>query len=67
MVTMLVSLRKSIAASQASDYQSLFKEVDLATSAAEVHDGYFSIDKKKVGNKTVKVFKDTKGHDPGGR
>lgn len=43
------------------DYQSLFEEVDLATSAAEVHDGYFSIDKKKVGNKTVEVFKDTKG------
>jgi type III restriction enzyme len=43
------------------DYQSLFKEVDLATTAAEVHDGYFSIDKKKVGNKTVEVFKDTKG------
>jgi len=43
------------------DYQSLFKEVELATFAAEVHDGYFSIDKKKVGNKTVEVFKDTKG------
>lgn len=43
------------------DYQSLFKEVDLATTAAEVHDGYFSIDKKKVGSKTVEVFKDTKG------
>jgi type III restriction enzyme len=28
------------------DYQSLFKEVDLATAAEEVHDGYFSIDKK---------------------
>jgi type III restriction enzyme len=26
-----------------------------------VHDGYFSIDKKKVGGKTVAVFKDTKG------
>ena len=43
------------------DYQVLFKEVDLATSAQDVHDGYFSIDKKKVGNKTVEVFKDTKG------
>ena len=43
------------------DYHTLFKEVDLTTSAADVHNGYFSIDKKKVGNKTVEVFKDTKG------
>ncbi len=43
------------------DYQSLFKEVDLATAAEEVHNGYFSIDKKKVGSKMVEVFKDTKG------
>jgi len=43
------------------DYQSLFKEVDVSAAAESVHDGYFSIDKKKVGNKTVEVFKDTKG------
>ncbi len=43
------------------DYQTLFKEVDLATAAEDVHNGYFSIDKKKVGSKTVEVFKDTKG------
>ena len=43
------------------DYNTLFKEVDLATAAEEVHNGYFSIDKKKVGGKTVEVFKDTKG------
>ena len=43
------------------DYQTLFKEVDVTTAAEEVHNGYFSIDKKKVGNKTVEVFKDTKG------
>ena len=43
------------------DYQILFDGMDLTTSAAEVHNGYFSIDKKKVGNKTVEVFKDTKG------
>lgn len=43
------------------DYQSLFKEVDLAAAAEDVHNGYFSIDKKKVGTKTVEVFKDTKG------
>ena len=28
------------------DYQSLFKEIDLDTAVADVHDGYFSIDKK---------------------
>jgi hypothetical protein len=28
------------------DYQSLFEEVDLTHAAEEVHDGYFSIDKK---------------------
>lgn len=43
------------------DYQTLFKEVDLSTAAEEVHNGYFSIDKRKVGSKTVEVFKDTKG------
>ena len=43
------------------DYQSLFKEVDLTTAVTDVHNGYFSIDKKKVGTKTVEVFKDTKG------
>ena len=43
------------------DYQTLFKEVDLTTAAEDVHNGYFSIDKKKVGSKTVEVFKDTKG------
>lgn len=43
------------------DYQSLFKEVDVTTAAEDVHSGYFSIDRKKIGNKTVEVFKDTKG------
>lgn len=43
------------------DYQVLFKEVDMTTAAEDVHNGYFSIDKKKVGTKTVEVFKDTKG------
>ena len=43
------------------DYQTLFKEVDLTTAVEDVHNGYFSIDKKKVGAKTVEVFKDTKG------
>lgn len=43
------------------DYQSLFAEVDLNTAPEEVHNGYFSIDKKKVGNKSVEVIKDTRG------
>lgn len=43
------------------DYQSLFTEVDLHSAVEEVHNGYFSIDKKKIAGKTVEVFKDTKG------
>ncbi|MCU7839418.1 MAG: DEAD/DEAH box helicase family protein [Candidatus Thiodiazotropha sp. (ex Troendleina suluensis)] len=31
---------------KSNDYQSLFKEIDLDTDAPEVHNGYFSIDKK---------------------
>jgi len=44
------------------DYQTLFKEVDIQTAAAEVHNGYFSIDRKKVGSETVEVFKNTRGN-----
>jgi len=43
------------------DYQTLFKEVDLTSDAGEVHGGYFSIDKKKIGSRTVEEFKDTRG------
>jgi len=43
------------------DYRTLFQEVDLSRTAEEVHGGYFSIDKKKVGSKTVEVYKDTRG------
>ncbi|AGX88304.1 type III restriction-modification system endonuclease [Candidatus Symbiobacter mobilis] len=43
------------------DYQSLFAEVDLRMAAHEVHNGYFSIDKKKIGGKTVEMVKDTSG------
>ncbi|ATS51873.1 Type III restriction enzyme, res subunit [Xanthomonas citri pv. fuscans] len=32
---------------KSSDYQSLFKEIDLETNVAEIHNGYFSIDKKE--------------------
>jgi type III restriction enzyme len=42
-------------------YNTLFKEVDLRHAASEVHGGYFSIDKKKVGGKTIEVLKDTRG------
>ncbi len=41
---------------------SLFKEVDISTSAEDVHDGYFSIDKKKIGNTTVEEYTDTRGN-----
>jgi len=44
------------------DYVTLFKEVDLSRAAHEVHGGYFSIDKKKVGSKSIEVFKDTSGN-----
>jgi type III restriction enzyme len=43
------------------DYETLFKEVDLSRAAQEVHEGYFSIDRKKVGGKTVEMYKDTGG------
>ena len=43
------------------DYLTLFQEVDLTRAAEEVHNGYFSIDRKKVGGHTVEVFKDTRG------
>ena len=43
------------------DYQSLFGEIDLTAAAEEVHNGYFSIDKKRVGGKVVEMVKDTSG------
>lgn len=43
------------------DYHTLFDDVDVTTAAEEVHNGYFSIDKKKVAGKTVEEFKDTRG------
>lgn len=46
---------------QHPDYRSLFNEVDLSAAAHEVHNGYFSIDKKKVGGKVVEMVKDTSG------
>mgnify|MGYP002142182529 CR=1 FL=1 len=35
--------------------------MDLSAGAADVHNGYFSIDKKKIGGKTVEMVKDTSG------
>jgi type III restriction enzyme len=46
---------------QHPDYRSLFNEIDLSAAAHEVHNGYFSIDKKKVGGKVVEMVKDTSG------
>lgn len=48
-------------AAKLPQYRTLFNDVDLATAPADVHDGYFSKDKKKVGKKTVEVDKDTNG------
>ena len=44
------------------DYLALFQEVDLSVAVEEVHNGYFSIDRRKVGGKTVEMFKDTRGN-----
>ena len=44
------------------DYSTLFHEVDLSRNAEEVHDGYFSIDRKKVGGRTVEIYKDSSGN-----
>ncbi len=35
--------------------------MDLSTAVEDVHNGYFSIDRKRIGSKTVEVFKDTGG------
>ena len=43
------------------DYWSLFENVNLDSAIEGVHEGYFSIDKKKVGDKTIEMFKDTRG------
>src|SRR5690606_16470202 len=43
------------------DYRDLFEGVDLTAAAEDVHNGYFSVDRKKVGDRTVDVFRDTRG------
>ena len=47
------------------EFRELFDNMgpdDLAELAEKVHNGYFSIDKKKVAGKTIEFFKDTKGN-----
>lgn len=46
---------------QHPDYRSLFSEIDLSAAAHEAHNGYFSIDKRKVAGKVVEMVKDTSG------
>lgn len=43
-------------------YKTLFEGIDASAAAQDVHDGYFSIDRKKIGSKTVEMFKDTRGN-----
>jgi type III restriction enzyme len=49
--------------SKSEVYQQLFNGVDAKISASDVHNGYFSIDRKKVGGKMVEFSVDTKGSD----
>jgi type III restriction enzyme len=43
------------------DFGSLFNEIDKIATASDVHNGYFSIDKRKVGGKSVDMMRDTRG------
>lgn len=42
-------------------YNTLFKDIDLDTAAEDVHDGYFSIDKKVKTKDGKDAYKDTSG------
>ena len=44
------------------DYRMLFEGMDIDGDVVEAHNGYFSIDRKRVGGNTVEVFKDTRGN-----
>ena len=48
-----------IKAAQKPRFNTLFKEVDVTTSAQEVHNGYFSIDGKKKDKSGKDILKDT--------
>jgi type III restriction enzyme len=54
-------------AAKLPEFVSLFKEVDLTSEAEEVHDGYFSIDKRKIGSKTIEVWADTSENNQSNR
>ena len=43
------------------DYQSYFENLDFDEDIESLHGGYFSIDRKRVGDEMVEVFKDTGG------
>ena len=43
------------------DYRTFIEESNFEMSVEKVHQGYFSIDRRKKGGKTVEVFKDTGG------
>ena len=43
------------------DYRTLFEGMDSDVDVDEVHDGYFSIDRRRVGGNTVELFRDTRG------
>ncbi|HSO82538.1 type III restriction-modification system endonuclease [Thiocapsa sp.] len=42
-------------------YDSLFAEIDRETAVEGLHDGYFAADKKKVGGRSVTLFKESRG------
>ena len=44
------------------EYRMLFEGMDIDAVVDEAHDGYFSIDRRRVGGNTVEVFKDTRGN-----
>ena len=44
------------------DYNTLFREVDVETHPQEVHDGYFSVDRKRVKGEMLERIKDTRGN-----
>ena len=48
-------------AAKLPDYKALFNGVDLERAAEEAHNGYFSIDRKKIGHRTIEMFRDTRG------
>ena len=43
------------------DYRDLFEQADFNHAPEDVHNGYFSVDRKKVSGRTVEQFKDTSG------